>query len=262
MPRFRSWKFCLCRIKRRRIPLSRRDADPALSNIWCCQEEGQWDMRWCTVILHRWGEVSDSELYGEHCLRNNRSQAHPLASARVLGLMEELHSPAFHATRIQSQRLAKQGSGFVKQKLPFPREELFFLWLCIWHSRQDPVFQKSLWDCHSLLVPFVPPYSIGTSSFLRIWLQTLLLDVWASQCSITYYFILPEPWLIQVIGTLPQKEESRWQKPNDLERQVLQSMWGRGSPTSFIPLKKALLPTKLYWTLVVLYKSTGKHMKR
>lgn len=62
--------------------------------------------------------------------------------------------------------LQRKIQGLKSKSCPSPREGLFFLSLCIWHSRQDLVSQKSLWGCHSLLMLFcVPTLSAQAASF-------------------------------------------------------------------------------------------------
>lgn len=114
--------------------------------------------------------MSFGQLYEEHYLRNKRGQAHLSASARVPGLTEELHSPAFCATGIQSQKVAWEGSGFVKQKPPFSMEELQ-----TGPTWQDSGLQKSLQGCHNFLLLLVSPDSVSKGLFLLIWLQPFSL---------------------------------------------------------------------------------------
>lgn len=95
----------------------------------------------------------------------------PSASARVPGLMEELHSPAFHATRIQNQRLAKKDSGFEKQKLPFPQRGAVLLIPVYLTQQAGPSLSKVTLRLSQLAYAFLCPYSVSTSSFFLIWLQ-------------------------------------------------------------------------------------------
>lgn len=174
----------------------------------------------------------------------------------MAGLTEELHSPAFPATRVQSQRLA---------------------WVCkakatlLWRScRKDPAGRTQFFKSHLEAVMTSPCF---------LYLQTL--SAWAvsfwfgcsppgwMNFSVLKHFLFHIAWTMTDRGwqaLITREEEANWQKPNFLERWVLiLKLHGRGGEGEGVlrhSCLKSLLSTNLCWALVVLYKSPGGDRKR
>lgn len=179
----------------------------------------RYNMRWCTESLPGWGEVSDSERYEEHYLRNKGSQAYPsFSKCQSAWPHGGTTFPSIPCHQDSESKACKERFRVWKAKAALPTERGYSSYPCVSDTAGKTQSLKSHFEAVTACLCFFVSVLCQHKQFLSDLATALLLDVWASQCSITYYFTSPEPRLIQIIGTLPEKEESRWQKPRDLER--------------------------------------------